>query len=138
MRINGTTYYCVECDAHFCSICQSSHAISHATHLVRFSHQHWSQSMTIVAEHASCSECSLEVRCRIECLVCSRAICYDCYEHSDRRLPWYQHRLEHGKGNGILATIAPTHSVIPPGDHRCDCFQPTGCLGHCGRCSECT
>ncbi len=138
VRTNTTTYYCIKCEVHFCSNCQSSHARLHATHLVRYSHQLWSQSMTTAAERSSCSECSLELRCRIECLGCSRAICYDCYGQSARRLPWHQHQLQHGKGNGILVIVPPTQFIIPPVDHHCDCLQATGCMTHCDGCFQCT
>lgn len=138
LRTDTTTYHCIECEVQFCSKCQSSHAVLHAAHLVRYSLQLWSQSMTTAAELATCSECSLEVRCRIECSVCSQAICSGCYGFADRRLQWYKHRLQHGKGNGILDIVAPTYSVVPPVDHRCDCLQATGCVSHCGGCFRCT
>lgn len=137
LKANTTTYFCVECDANFCSNCQSSHAIQHASHIVRHTQQPWSQSMPALAEISSCSECSLEVRCRFECSTCSNAICYECYEFTERRVKLYQHRVQHGKGTAFIEIFPPTYSVVPPIDHECDCLRATGCLSHCGKCFRC-
>lgn len=134
LRADSTSYFCTDCDANFCGHCQSSHAALHASKLVRWVNRRWSQSMATISEFSICSECSLDVRSRVECSVCSRAICVGCHGPPEKRLAWYDHQREHGKGNGYWNLVAPTRSVVPPTDHQCDCLQATGCVSHCERC----
>ena len=134
LRADETSYLCIVCSARFCGRCQSSHAITHSGNLVRQTIQIWTQHMATIAEVASCSECSLDIRCRVECLVCSRNICFECYSFANRRLPFYAHRNTHTKGNGFVVLSAPTCSVVPQADHECDCLSSPGCISHCNSC----
>ena len=135
LQTDSVSYYCTSCDANFCSNCQGSHALLHAALLVRWTNQFWGQSLNTIAEFASCSECALDVRSRIECLDCARAICRGCHDPAERRMTWYkQHQTQHGKGHGFCNIVPPTYSLVSPTEHKCECFRATGCISHCESC----
>ena len=136
LRADSITYFCIGCEANFCSNCQSSHALSHADQLVRWTNQFCGSSMANTGEFASCTECSLDVKGRIECSFCTRAICRACHAPTDRRIAWYNEHRAHAKGTGFLDLVAATYSVVSPTDHQCDCYRATGCVSHCERCFQ--
>ena len=137
LRTDDTVYHCTKCEKDFCTSCQRPHAALHASDLVRASYQGWSQGMMTLAEFVNCPDCSLEVRCRVQCLGCPQAICWECYEDATRRSNWYQHQTQHGKGKGVVFLVTPNHSVVPLSDHICDCLVASGCAGHCSECFGC-
>ena len=105
----------------------------HAIHLVRLHSQFWTQSMGSLEETTSCSECSSDTKCRLECKGCSKSICLECYG-GDKRASWFEHRFQHTKGNTFEQLLTPTFRAFPPPDHQCDCSRSHGVISHCGGC----
>ena len=127
-------YYCIECKVDFCGPCQQSHAITHASSIVRGKNHSWPPHKEIAAQLGTCSLCSIEVKCRIECGDCSLAICTECAEIQDRVLGFYKHREQKPCVKGFISLISPLKNVVPPVDHECECLRVRGCISHCGRC----
>ena len=93
--------------------------------------------MASIAEFNACSQCSLEIRCRLECSICSQAICYDCSGFKDKRSKFFEHGAQHGRGSGFTNVFPPTMSITLPLDHKCDCMRTPGCFTHCEACFKC-
>ena len=137
MRFGDTTYHCIDCSTDFCTSCQSIHAMTaHATSIVRATAHSWPPSPNVAKTIASCSHCSLEVKCRTECSDCLQCLCLTCYGLDDRRQSWYRHRDQHQRSKGFIQLQPPSQNVVPPADHVCECLTKTGCVSHCGGCSE--
>ncbi len=121
----------------FCASCQSSHAMTaHVSSIVRITSYSWPPPPDVANAVASCSQCSLEIKCRIECSDCLQCICLACDEYTDRRQPWFRHRDKHQRVKGFISLAPPSKNVIPPANHECECLTVSGCISHCGRCSK--
>ena len=135
IRFGETSYHCIECSIYFCTSCQGPHAsTAHASSLVRCASYSWPPQPDVADAIASCSQCSLAVKCRIECSDCLQCICLDCYGLIFRRQTWYRHRDQHQRLRGVISLFPPSQSVVPPESHDCECLTVVGCLFHCERC----
>lgn len=136
MRFGETAYHCIECDVDFCAPCQSSHAMTaHASAIVRTTSYSWPPPPDVANAVASCSQCSLEIKCRIECSDCLQCICLACHGMAPRRQSWFRHRDQHQRIKGFIHLLPPSQNVVPPANHDCECLTVTGCISHCERCS---
>lgn len=137
MRFGETTYHCIECGIQFCASCQSSHAMTpHARSIVRIINYSWPPQPDVANAVASCSQCSREIKCRVECSDCLQCICLACHEIPERRQPWYRHREQHERIKGFIWLSPPLKNVVPPENYECECLTVTGCISHCERCSK--
>ncbi len=127
-------YFCIECKADFCGACQASHAATHASSLVRVKHFSWPPHKEIAAQLGTCSLCSIEVKCRVECGDCSLAICTECAGLHNRVPSFYKHREQHPCVKGFISLLDPLRNVVPPVNHECECLRVRGCVSHCQRC----
>ena len=134
IRFGQVSYHCADCGTEFCANCQSSHAVLHATSIVRFTIYSWPPQQDVAAKTASCSRCAAEVNCRIECSDCLSCICDDCAGFSQALKEWYKHREQHARVKGFISLYPPTANVIPPTSSGCECLTMRGCVSHCGRC----
>lgn len=136
MRFGETAYHCIECSVDFCAPCQSSHAMTaHASAIVRITSYSWPPPPEVANAVASCSQCSLEIKCRIECSDCLQCICLACHGMAPRRQSWFRHRDQHQRIKGFIHLLPPSQNVVPPANHDCECLTMTGCISHCERCS---
>ena len=135
MHFGETVYHCIDCGIEFCASCQSSHArTAHAISIVRITSYSWPPQPDVAQAVASCSQCSLEVKCRIECSDCLQCICVACYGIPQRRQPWYRHRDQHQRIKGFVYLRPPSHNAVSPANRECECLTVTGCISHCDRC----
>lgn len=131
---NETVYYCIDCNIDVCTSCQPSHSFLHATSIVRITSLPWPPQPGVAEATASCSECSLEVKCRLECSDCSSCLCQECSGSVDRRRKWYEHRTQHQRIKGFIFLCSPLEEVSPSTPGQCDCLTVRGCISHCFRC----
>ena len=137
MRFGEPFYYCIECNIDLCPSCQGAHAVTeHASSLVRITIHFWPPRPDVAKAAASCSECSLETKCRLECSDCLQCICSTCFGVPLRRLTWLGHRDQHQRPKGFINIVPPSQNVVPPASRECECLTVTGCIGHCGRCYQ--
>ena len=128
---------CIDCSIDLCASCQSSHAMTaHASSIVRMTCYSWPPQSDVASAVASCSQCSLEVKCRLECSDCLQCICLACSAIPQRRQPWFRHRDQHQRIRGFICLLPPSQNVALPVDRECECMTVTGCLSHCERCSN--
>ena len=121
----------------FCASCQSSHAwawTAHANSILRTTCHSWPPAPDVADTVASCSQCSLEIKCRLECSDCLQCICLACVGVDQRRQSWYRHRDQHQSVKGFIFLLPPFNHVLPPTNHECECLTLTGCIFHCERC----
>lgn len=131
------TYYCVDCVVDFCASCQTSHALLHAISMVKYTHYSWPPQSGVAAPVRSCSQCSADVKSRLECADCSLCLCSNCGVLDDRRKLFYKHRDQHQRLKGFIPIMPPTWNVVPPTDRQCECFKGGSLsLSHCGRCHK--
>ena len=119
----------------FCASCQRYHATTeHASSIIRIIPYSFPPPPDVAEAVASCSQCSLEIKCRIECSDCLQCICQACHSVSPRRQEWYRHRDKHPRVKGFVRLVPPSQDVVPPENHDCECLTVTGCISHCQRC----
>ena len=131
---NDKAYYCVDCNIDMCNSCQPSHSTLHATSIVRVTFLPWPPRPGVAETTASCSECSLDIKCRLECSDCSSCLCQECSGFEDRRKKWYDHRSQHQRIKGFICLCSPLEEVSPSTSGQCDCLTVRGCISHCYRC----
>lgn len=119
-----------------CSSCQPSHSGLHATSIVRFTFVPWPPQPDVSETTASCSECSLNVKCRLECSDCSSCLCIECGGYKERRQKWYEHRNQHQRIKGFIYIASPLDELVPSTSSQCDCLTVRGCISHCSRCER--
>lgn len=108
----------------------------HARSIVRIINYSWPPQPDVANAVASCSQCSREIKCRVECSDCLQCICLACHEIPERRQPWYRHREQHERIKGFIWLSPPLKNVVPPENYECECLTVTGCISHCERCSK--
>lgn len=135
MCFGEASYHCIDCGINFCASCQGSHATTtHASSIVRITTYSWPPQPDLAKGVASCSQCSLEIKCRIECSDCLQCICLACHDMPERRQAWYRHRNQHQRIRGFIYLSPPSQNIVPPENHECECLTVRGCMAHCERC----
>ena len=109
---------------------------AHASSIIRITPYSWPPPPDVANAVASCSQCSLEIKCRIECSDCLECICLVCLGFPERRQSWFQHRDQHQRARGFVHLLPPSQNVVPPESRECQCLTSAGCVSHCDRCSK--
>ena len=133
-----TYYECRMCNTNLCTACQSSHMNGHLIHLIRFVTIAWTATSSIEPQ-SSCSICSRQVKCRIECTDCFTSICTSCYcDNLEAKSLWHQqHSEEHPRHKSFREISQPFMFKKPlPEDKFCPCFSSHDVVGHCSRCAK--
>lgn len=127
-----TYFYCAGCHLGLCVNCHNSHAYIHAKYLSRFTTMPWNAKSKDFNENRDCSECSRNVRCRVECTACHWSDCLKC----DR---WFEHHrqdLSSKDHKQYLKIVPPYSSLNSVNSERCRCLSGFGIWSHCPRCNE--
>lgn len=110
-KYNTRVYYCQLCQRDLCAICQSQHLWDHRTSIVGVNHVMWQGNDPKIADEAICDHCQSSRKSRIECLICSYALCLSCGEATlkPRETHWAKHAAE-GHREYIIV-LAPTRRI---------------------------